>query len=84
MHNDPTDTQPLNEHLSEHLSERLTELEIKASFAEDTLDRLNDVIVRQQAQIDLLIREVTQLRQQPTAADASPAGSLRDELPPHY
>lgn len=76
MPTEATDTQ--------HLSERLTELEIKASFAEDTLDRLNDVIVRQQAQIDLLIREVMQLRQQPTVADTSPAGSLRDELPPHY
>ncbi len=84
MHNDPTDTQRLSEHLSEHLSERLTELEIKASFAEDTLDRLNDVIVRQQAQIDSLIGELMQLRQQSAAAEASPARSLRDELPPHY
>ncbi len=81
---DPTETQRLCERLSDRLSDRLTELEIKASFAEDTLDRLNDVIVRQQAQIDSLIRELMQLRQQPTAAEASPARSLRDELPPHY
>lgn len=64
--------------------ERLTALEIKASFAEDLLERLDQIIVRQQQQIDLLVREVTQLRQQ--AAEASPAGprNLRDELPPHY
>ena len=63
---------------------RLTELEIKASFAEDTLDRLNDVVVRQQRQIDLLQRELAHLLQQHQAADAPANRSLRDELPPHY
>ncbi len=62
---------------------RLTELEIKASFTEDLVDHLNQVIVRQQQQIDALLREVQQLRQQ--APDAgSGTRSLRDELPPHY
>jgi SlyX protein len=63
---------------------RLTALEIKASFAEDQIDQLDKVIVRQQLQIDLLIREITQLRQQ--APDAAPLGArnLRDELPPHF
>ena len=64
--------------------DRLTELEIKASYADDTLDRLNDVIVRQQAQIELLMREVALLRQQPQAGEAAEFHSLRDELPPHY
>ena len=66
------------------IERRLTELEIKASFNEDTLDQLNQVIVRQQLQIDLLIRELTQLRQQ--VPEGGPAGprSLRDDLPPHY
>jgi SlyX protein len=63
---------------------RLTELEIKASYAEDLLDRLNEVIVRQQAHIDLLLREVARLSQQPAPADAPAWRSLRDELPPHY
>lgn len=79
---------PAHDHIGdqaiERLNDRLTELEIKASYADDTLDRLNDVIVRQQAQIDLLIREVTQLRQQPQAGEAPAAHNLRDELPPHY
>ena len=66
------------------IQQRLTDLEIKASYAEDTLDRLNDVIVRQQAQIDALLREVAALRQQSPAADAPAFRSLRDDLPPHY
>jgi len=64
--------------------DRLTELEIKASFMEDTLDRLNEVIVRQQQQIDLLTREVLALREQQPSGDPAAPRSLRDELPPHY
>ena len=66
---------------------RLTELEIKASFQEDLLDQLNQVIVRQQRDIAQLVRDVDTLRQQAQqAADAGPGllRDLRDELPPHY
>ena len=64
--------------------QRLTDLEIKASFTEDLLDHLNELIARQQQQIDWLTREVMQLRQQPQAGDANEFRSLRDELPPHF
>ena len=63
---------------------RLTELEIKLSFAEDALEQLNAVVVRQQAQIDLLLRQINELRQQQPEAGAPAFRSLRDELPPHY
>ncbi|KQX30119.1 SlyX family protein [Variovorax sp. Root434] len=67
------------------LAERLTELEIKSSYAEDLLDQLNMTIYRQQQQIDRLILQVTQLREQSqnVAQDGS-ARNPRDELPPHY
>ena len=63
---------------------RLTELEIKASFVEDLLDHLNATILRQQAQIDLLTREVGGLkgRLPERGLDASP--DPRDDMPPHY
>ncbi|RZL09300.1 MAG: SlyX family protein [Rubrivivax sp.] len=64
--------------------QRLTDLEIKAGFTEDLLDHLNQTIARQQQQIDLLLREIGQLRQQSAQADAGTFRSLRDELPPHY
>lgn len=66
------------------IDERLTSLEIKASFTEDLLDRLDLVIIRQQDQIDLLMREVLRLSQAGADEDQAPARSLRDELPPHY
>jgi SlyX protein len=65
---------------------RLTELEIKASFAEDLLEQLNQTIYRQQQHIDQLTQAVQQLRQQlPRPGDGEGAArNLRDELPPHY
>jgi SlyX protein len=64
---------------------RLTELEIKASFAEDLLEQLDKIIVRQQQQIDALLREVAELKAAPVRdGDITTARSLRDELPPHF
>ena len=66
------------------IEQRLTDLEVKASFTEDLVDHLNQIIVRQQTQIDLLTRELLSLREQIAAADAGGSRSLRDDLPPHY
>lgn len=68
----------------DELAQRVIELEIKASFAEDLLDQLNQTIYRQQQQIDLLQREVAALRTQVPEGSAAQARNLRDELPPHY
>ena len=69
---------------SNNTDQRQTDLEIKASFTEDLLDQLNQIIVRQQEEIAMLIREVGQLRQQ--MPDGASAGFSRasEELPPHY
>ncbi len=69
---------------STNIEQRITELEIKASFAEDQLDQLDKVIVRQQQQIDALIREITSLRQQAPESGAGISRNLREELPPHF
>ena len=66
------------------MEQRLTELEIKATFTEDLLEQLDQVIVRQQQQMDALLREVTELRQPSTDGGNGPARSLRDDLPPHF
>ncbi|MDM4764743.1 SlyX family protein [Pelomonas sp. SE-A7] len=66
------------------LEARITELEIKASFNEDLVDHLNELVSRQQAQIELLLRELLQLRTQHGEAGSGTTRNLRDELPPHY
>lgn len=62
----------------------LTELEIKASFTEDLLDQLNQVVIRQQCEIDVLAREVERLRQQMPETGSSGFSLAADDLPPHY
>ena len=73
---------------NDHTDHRLTDLEIKASFSEDLLDQLNQIIVRQQQEIALLQRDVRELRLQSSEGrpdGASPAPrQASDELPPHY
>lgn len=66
------------------LEDRVTELEIKLSFQEDLVDKLDQVIVRQQQQIDQLVAAVVQLRERQPEQGAGVARNLRDELPPHY
>lgn len=68
----------------DRIDQRLIDLEIKAGFTEDLLDHLNQLVARQQQQIDLLLQEVASLRQQAADAGAGTFRSLRDELPPHY
>ena len=63
---------------------RLTELEIKASFTEDLLDKLDQVIIRQQQQIEFLLRELTELRKQVPEASQAAGRNAHDDLPPHY
>ena len=68
---------------SSDIEQRLIDLEIKASFMEDLLDSLNQVVVRQQQHIDLLMSEVGQLRRERQEGTRRPLGPA-DELPPHY
>jgi len=72
---------------SDPVDHRLTAVEVKVTFTEDLVEELNRAVARQQQQIDLLLREVMQLRQQLEHADADDRDrprSLRDEIPPHY
>lgn len=64
--------------------QRLTALEIKATYAEDLVEQLELIVVRQQQQIDLLLRGVAELRQPSTDSGLGAARRLRDDLPPHF
>lgn len=64
--------------------QRLMDLEIKASYSDDLLDTLNQLVARQQDQIELLLREVSRLRQRAEPEPGAGARDPRSELPPHY
>ncbi len=66
---------------------RMTELEVKLSFTEDLVDSLNQVVARQQEQIDLLqdeLRAVFQQMQLMQQMSSSDKADIQDEIPPHY
>ena len=68
----------------EATDQRLTDLEIKATYTEDLVEQLDLIITRQQLQIDLLLREVAELRQPAADNFQAPGRCLGDELPPHF
>jgi SlyX protein len=75
------DTDPITDPITD---KRLTDLEVKASFSEDLLDHLNDLVARQQEQIDLLIREVGKLKDRAPEPGGGATRDPREDLPPHY
>jgi SlyX protein len=66
------------------LEKRIVELELKAAYADDLLDRLNQAVFRQQQQIEILARELAGLRESQGPDGGTGARNPRDERPPHY
>ena len=62
--------------------DRITNLEIKLSFTEDLIEKLNETVYKQQ-QIEFLYRELKAIKEQASSSGGS-GGSLKDEIPPHY
>lgn len=65
------------------MESRITELEIRLALQDDLLDDLNQIIARQQQQIDQLRQDIRYLQERSSAADQG-TRSLLDEIPPHY
>ena len=67
------------------LEERLTEIESRVAFQDDTVQQLNDVIVRQQQDIEKLTEELQLLKQQMQAlAPSLVVDQAQETPPPHY
>ena len=62
---------------------RITNLEIKLSFTEDLIEKLNETVYKQQQQIEFLYRELKAIKEQASSSGGG-GGSLKDEIPPHY
>jgi SlyX protein len=63
---------------------RITELETRVAFQDDTIAKLNDVIVVQEQRIGRLERELVALRTQVKAITPSPIADAGEESPPPH
>mgnify|MGYP006157063633 FL=1 len=69
------------------MEEKLIELETKFSYQEDLLSELNTIVARQQRQLDELISEMSEIKEQlQNAVERGPTGGREDQIekPPHY
>ena len=63
---------------------RFDDLESRIAFQEDAIDKLSDVIARQEKELDQLKRMVLILSTQIRNFDAGEGFPKADEVPPHY
>lgn len=67
------------------MEERLAELEIRVSFQDKTLHDLNEVVIRQQAELDRVLRELHALKARLQGIAVSNIATAAEETPPpHY
>lgn len=70
--------------MSDQLEQRLADLEARLAFQDDTIQTLNDMVSRQQIELDKLSRAMELLaRRQADIAASIPVDS-EDAPPPHY
>lgn len=67
------------------MDKRVTELEIRLTHLEDTIEVLNNTIIKQHNDIDILQLQVSQLEKKIKASQSSPVAHESEETPPpHY
>ncbi len=67
------------------MENRVTELEIRLTHLEDTIEVLNETIIKQHSEIDILQLQVSNLEKKIKASQSSQVALESEETPPpHY
>lgn len=66
------------------LEARIDALEMRLTYQDETIETLNATITAQWAQIDALMRQVSNIRERLQEAEARAPQGAPNELPPHY
>ena len=66
------------------LSEKIEILETRQAFQEDTIDSLNDVIIKQQKDIEQLALKYNNLQEKLARSSESNISTEVEQPPPHY
>ena len=83
VHNGSQNDAMLRENI--RMKERLDELEVRAAFQEQTIQELNDVITRQQQEIDRLVKDMEMVKSRLKGLAPSLVIPQEEEKPPpHY
>jgi len=48
------------------------------------IEKLKQIVYKQQQQIEFLYRELKSIKEQASSSGGGGSGSLKDEIPPHY
>ena len=65
------------------LSERIDALESRLAYQDQTIEQLNETITAQWKQIDILTRQLAELKERLQEAESNASGPL-NERPPHF
>ena len=69
------------------MNESIIDLQTRLAFQEDTIEDMNLTIVRQQKEIDLMQKEIFQLKElveEIRGSRTAGEGEIEHEVPPHY
>lgn len=67
------------------MNETIMDLQTRLAFQEDSIDAINKIVIKQQSEIDLLRREIIQLKEMVEEfSESQGEGVSETELPPHY
>lgn len=70
--------------MSDNLESQIEDLQVKFSFQEETIEALNEVILRQQRSIEHLTNQMTMLRSRLDSMSSNDVNPQDNEPPPHY
>lgn len=66
------------------MEERIVELELRFMHQEKSIQELNEVVSRQELVIELLKREISDMKEQSLQMSPGRQGDAEQEKPPHY
>ncbi len=70
--------------MSIHIEDRLRVLEENYEYQDRLVDTLNEVIIRQQTQLDTMEDEIQKLREELRGMVSESDNDSKEPLPPHY
>ena len=66
------------------MDKRFEDIEVRMAYLESTVEQLNQVVIRQQDQVDLLVLEIQRMKQEQQQGGDLVRDQSDETPPPHY